>query len=189
MFAGQRLRRLTAANLERRVSRRASRFRLTDRHVISAVCSVLAFALMPDARRVAPISVSVQCLRFVVAFSACVLWQRDLYHTTKALLAEYLTSYTNTLQLIDYQHFIQCKMPPNSPTRNLHNPHAATRHKHGRAISRHRGAEKSVAPTDFSTYLWRTTRRIRPNGLRGNGVRCVRCVQECVRYFEIILHS
>ena len=35
--------------------------RLTDRHVISAVCeslfsSVLAFAFMPDAGRVAPIS-------------------------------------------------------------------------------------------------------------------------------------
>ena len=67
--------------------------------------------------------------------------------------------------------------------------HTATRHKHERAISQHRGAEKSVAPTDFSTSLWRKTRRIRPNRLQGSGVGCVRCVQGCVRYFEIILHS
>ncbi len=43
---------------------------------------------MPDAGRVAPISDSVLCLRLMV---------RDLYHTTKTLLAEYLTSYTDTL--------------------------------------------------------------------------------------------
>ena len=133
-------------------------------------------ASFPDARRVAPISGSVLCLRY-------------LYHTTQTLLAEYLTSYTKSLQLIDCQCFTQCKMLPIPPTHNLHTPHAATRHKHGRAISRHRGAEKSVAPTDFSTSLWRTTRRIRPNGLRGSRVRCVRCVQGGVRYFEIILHS
>ena len=104
----------------------------------------------------------------------------------------HLTSYTNTLQLIGYQYFSQCKMLLNPPTRNLHNlhtPYTATRHKHGRAISQHRGAEKSVAPTDFSTSLWRKTRRIRPNRLQGSGVGCVRCVQGCVRYFEIILHS
>ena len=50
--------------------------KLTDRHVISAVCEplfgVLAFALMPDARRVAPISACVLCLRLVVAFFTCV---------------------------------------------------------------------------------------------------------------------
>ena len=50
-----------------------------------------------DAGRVAPISDSVWCLRFVALGPP--------YHTTKALLAEYLTSYTNTLQLIDYQYF------------------------------------------------------------------------------------
>ena len=133
-------------------------------------------ASFPDARRVAPISGSVLCLRY-------------LYHTTKTLLTEYLTSYTNSLQLIDCQCFTQCKMLPMPPTRNLHNPHAATRHKHVRKISRHRGAERSVAPTDFSTSLWRKTRRIRPCRLCGSGEGCVRCVQECVRYFEIILHS
>ena len=76
-----------------------------------------------------------------------------------------------------------------SPTRNLHNLHAATRHKHGGTVSRHRGAEKSVAPTNLSTSLCRITHRIRPNRLRGGGVGCVRCMQESVRYFEIILHS
>ena len=29
----------------------------------------------------------------------------NLHYTTKTLYAEYLTSYTNTLQLIGYQHF------------------------------------------------------------------------------------
>ena len=43
---------------------------------------------MPDARRVAPISACVLCLRFVVAGPL-------LYY--KTLHAEYLTSYTNTL--------------------------------------------------------------------------------------------
>ena len=81
------------------------------------------------------------------------------------LLAEYLASYTNTLQLIDCQYFTQCKILQISLARNLHNPYAATRHKHERRISQHRGAEKSVAPTDFSTSQWRTTRRIRPNRL------------------------
>ena len=75
------------------------------------------------------------------------------------------------------------------PTHNLHTPHAATRHKHGRRTSRHRGSEKSVAPTDCSTSLWHIIYRIRPNRLCDSGVRRVRCMQECVRYFEIILHS
>ena len=152
--------------------------------VIRAVCEPLLIVhdhcIVPDARRVAPIracvlclclvvafSGSVQCLRFVLAFCACVQWQRDLYHTTRALLTEYLTSYTNTSQFIDYQYSIQCKMLPISPTRNLHNPHAATRHKHGRTVSRHREAEKSVAPTDFSAPLCRIIYCIRPNRLRG----------------------
>ncbi len=68
-------------------------------------------------------------------------------------------------------------MLPTPPTRDLHNPHAATRHKHGRIVSQHREAEKSVAPTDCSTSLWRKTHRIRPNRLRDNGVWCVRCMQ------------
>ena len=170
MFTGQRLRRLTAANLERRVPRRgifqqprpasgikAKVHRQTCNQCLTFVFSVSAFAFMPDAGRVAPIS-------------ACVQWQRDLYYTTKTLHAEYLTSYTNILQLIDYQYFTQCKMLPMSPTRNLHNPHTATRHKHGRTISRHRGVGKSVAPTDLSTSLWRITHRIRQNRLRSSGV-------------------
>ena len=105
------------------------------------------------------------------------------------LLAEYLASYTNTLQLIDCQYFTQCKIQRIPPTRNLHNLHAVARHRYGRAISRHRGAEKSVAPTDCSTSLCRITRRIRQNRLRGSRVGCVRCMQGSVRYFEIILHS
>ena len=55
------------------------------------------------------------------------------------------------------------------PARNLHNPHPATRHKHGRVTSQHRGAEKSVAPTDFSTSLCRKIHRIRQNRLRDSG--------------------
>ena len=164
---------------------RASRQRFTGRSVFSTVCESLfgvwAFALMPDAGRVAPISGSVLCLRLVALGPP--------YHTTKALLAEYLASYTNTLQLIDYQYFTQCKILSMPPTRNLHNPHTATRHKYGREISQHRGTEKSVAPTDFSTSLWRITHRIRQNRMRSSGVWCVRCMQESVRYFEIILHS
>ena len=58
------------------------------------------------------------------------------------LLAEYLASYTNTLQLIDCQYFTQCKILQISLAHNLHTPHAATRYKHGRRILRHRGAEK-----------------------------------------------
>ena len=105
------------------------------------------------------------------------------------LLAEYLASYTNTLQLIDCQYFTQCKILQISLAHNLHTPHAATRHKHGRVILQHRGAEMSVAPTDFSTSLWRKNHCIRPNRLRGSGVGCVRCMRGNVRYFEIILHT
>ena len=105
------------------------------------------------------------------------------------LHTEHLTSYTNTLQLIGYQHFTQCKMLLILPTHNLHTLHAATRHEHGRMTSRNRGTEKSVAPTEFSTSLWHMIHRIRQNRLRGSGVRCVRCMQGCVRYFEIILHA
>ena len=67
--------------------------------------------------------------------------------------------------------------------------HTATRHKHGRAISQHRGAEKSVAPTESPTSLWRIIHRIRPNRLGSSGVWCVRCMQGCVWYFELILHT
>ena len=113
----------------------------------------------------------------------------DLLPYYNILHIEYLASYTNTLQLTDYQHFAECKILQILPTHNLHTPHTATRHKHGRLISRHRGAEKSVAPTDFSMSLWCKLHRIRPNWLCGSGVGSVRCVQECVRYFEIILHT
>ena len=105
------------------------------------------------------------------------------------LLAEYLASYTNTLQLIDCQYFTQCKILQILLAHNLHTPHAATRYKHGRIILRHRGAEKSVAPTDCSTSLWRKIHRIHPNRLRGSGVGCVRCMQGSVRCFELILHT
>ena len=92
------------------------------------------------------------------------------------LLAEYLASYTNTLQLIDCQYFTQCKILQISLAHNLHTPHAATWYKHGRRILQHRGAETSVAPTDCSTSLWRKIHRIHPNRLRGSGVGCVRCM-------------
>ena len=105
------------------------------------------------------------------------------------LLAEYLASYTNTLQLIDCQYFTQCKILQISLAHNLHTPHAATWYKHGRRILQHRGAEKSVAPTDSSTSLWRKTHRIRPNRQQGSGVGCVRCMQGSVRCFELILHT
>ena len=116
----------------------------------------------------------------------------DLLPYYNVLHTEYLASYTNILQLIDYQYFDQCKILQILPTHNLHNLHslhAATRHKHGRAILRYRGTEKSVAPTDFSTSPWCNPHRIRPNRLHGSGVGCVRCMQGSVRYFEIILHS
>ena len=90
------------------------------------------------------------------------LWLLPYYNN---LHTEYLTSYINTLQLIGFQYFNQCKILQIPPTHNLHNLHAATRHKHERRISQHRGAEKSVAPTDCSTSLWRIIRRIRPNRL------------------------
>ena len=130
-----------------------------------------------------------QCLRLVVAFGACIQWQWYLLPYYYNLHTEYLASYTNTLQLIDYQCFIQCKMPTILPTRILHTLHAATRHTHGRITSRHRGTEKSVAPTDCSTSLCRIIYCIRQNQLWGSGVGSVRCMQGCVRYFEIILHS
>ena len=138
---------------------------------------------------------------FVISFSA---WVRSHVYAKSAkaiklhighlpyyniLHTEHLASYTNTLQLIDLQHFTQCRMLPNPPTHILHNLHAATRHKHGRKISRHRGAEKSVAPTESSTSLWRIPHCIRPSRLCDSGVRCVRCMQGSVRCFKIILHS
>ena len=49
------------------------------------------------------------------------------YNATIALYTEYLTSYTNALQLIGYQYLTQCKMLPNPPTHNLHNLHAGKR--------------------------------------------------------------
>ena len=113
----------------------------------------------------------------------------DLLPYYNILHTEYLASYTNILQLIDYQRFDECKILQILPTHNLHTPHAATRHKHGRRILRYRGPEMSVAPTDSSTSLWCKTHRIRQNRLRGSGVWCVRCMQGSVRYFGIILHS
>ena len=107
------------------------------------------------------------CMRCTDSRRRSCTW--DLLPFYNNLHTEHLTSYTNTSQLIGYQHFNQCKMLPNLLTRNLHTPHAATRHKHGRAVSQHRGAEKSVAPTDFPTSQWRTIHRIRQNQLRDGG--------------------
>ena len=108
--------------------------------------SVRAFAFMPDAGRVAPIRGSV--------------W--GFYHTTTTYTPSILhltqtrcNSLTiNALLSVRYYKFY---------LHTLHTLHTATRHKHERTISPHRGAETSVAPTDCSTSLWRKTRRIRPN--------------------------
>ena len=54
-------------------------------------------------------------------------WYLGLLPYYKNLHTEYLASYTNTPQLIGYQHFTQCKMLQIPPTRNLHNSHVATR--------------------------------------------------------------
>ena len=144
---------------------------------------------------------SVLCLRFVLVLSACVLclclvlafsgsgtftilqklYLPSILHLT--LIRRNLLTIKALLSVRCYQYHLH------KPTHNLHNPHATTRRKHGRKISRHRGTEKSVALTDCSTSLCRIIHRIRPNRLQGSGVRCVRCVQGCVRYFEIILHS
>ena len=113
----------------------------------------------------------------------------DLLPYYNILHTKYLASYTNTLKLTDYQRFDECKILQILPTHNLHTPHAATRHKLGRTIPRHRGAEKSVAPIDFSMSLWCIVHRIRPNWLHGSGVGCVRCMQGSVRCFELILHT
>ena len=125
--------------------------------------SVRAFAFMPDAGRVAPIRGSV--------------W--GFYHTTTTYTPSILhltqircNSLTiNALLSVRYYKFY---------LHTLHTLHTATRHKHERTISRHRGAETSVAPTDCSTSLWRKTRRIRPNRLRDSGVVRVRCMQGSV---------
>ena len=152
---------------------------------------------MPDAGRVAPISVSVLCLRLVVALFASVWWLRFLLvfsgtGTFTILQKLYLSCILhltlmrcnaltiNTLLSVRcYKFYLHATYTPT---------HTATRHKHGRQISRHRGVEKSVAPTDFSASLWRIIHRIRPCRLCDIGEGCVRCVQGCVRYFEIILH-
>ena len=146
-----------------------------------AFIRVWAYALMPDARRVAPIRGSVLWYCFVILFRA---WARLRVYAKSAkaiklhighlpyyniLHTEHLASYTNTLQLIDYQYFNQCKILPNPPTHILHNLLAATRHKHERKILQHRGAEKSVAPTESSTSLCCKIHRIRQNRLRGGG--------------------
>ena len=47
--------------------------RLTDSSEISTICEPLFSAIFPDARRVAPIRVSVWCLRLVLALSISVL--------------------------------------------------------------------------------------------------------------------
>ncbi|WP_337578101.1 hypothetical protein, partial [Prevotellamassilia timonensis] len=69
------LRRLTAANLERRVSRRGNYNAHTllnkgSQTVLITLKSVSLCHKNPDAGRVAPISGSVWCLRFVLAFCA-----------------------------------------------------------------------------------------------------------------------
>ena len=102
----------------------------------------------------------------------------------------HLTLIRCNLLTINVLHSVRCcQIHLHKPTRILHTPHAATRHRHGRKISQHRETEKSVAPTDSPTSPWRKTHRIRQNRLRGNGVERVRCVQGSVRCFEIILHS
>ena len=95
------------------------------------------------------------------------------------ILTRYNSLIANTLLSVRYyqRHLHTTYTQPIQPTRNLHAPHAATWHRHGRAILRHRGIEKSVAPTNFSTSLWRKAHFIRPNRLCGSGMWCVRCMQ------------
>ena len=149
---------------------------------------------MPDAGRVAPISGSVWCLRFVLAFCGSetfTILQKLYLPSISHLTLTCCNSLTiNTLLSVRYCQFhlhatyTTCTLP-----HGLQDLLSDNMHKYGRVISRHRGTEKSVAPTDFSTSLCRIIYCIRPNRLRGSWVRCVRCMQGCVRYFEIILHS
>ena len=123
-----------------------------------------------------------------VAFCGCVLWLRYLYYTTNTLLAEYLTSYTNSLQLIDCQCFTQCKMLQIPPTRNLHNSHVATRTSTGgrcHGIGEQKGL--LLRQIVLRPYAVLSTAYVQTDCVTGG--ECVRCMQECVRYFEIILHS
>ena len=89
------------------------RQRLTDMNVISTVCEPLfgvwAFALMPDAGRVAPISACVLCLRLELAFSG----SGTFYHTTTTYtpsilhltLTRYNSLIVNTLLSVRYCKF------------------------------------------------------------------------------------
>ena len=126
---------------------------------------------------------SVLCLRFMLAFCGSGTFTILQQSYTPGILHLTLTRcnslIVNTLLSVRYYqcHLHATYTQPAPSTRNLHATHAATRHRHGRAILRHRGTEKSVAPTNFSTSLWRKTHRIRPNRLCGSRVRCVRCMQ------------
>ena len=152
--------------------------------------------------------VSVKCLRLVLAFSGSVLVLRFMlafsgsgpFTILQKLYLSCILHLTqtrcnsltvNALLSVGYcQLYLHATYTTYTPLTLPHDTSTGGRyHGIGRQISRHREAEKSVAPTDFSTSLWRINHRIRQNRLRDNGVGCVRCVQGCVRYFEIILHS
>ena len=136
--------------------------------------SVRTFAFMPDARRVAPIRGSV--LGF---YHTTTTYTSSILHLTQTRCNP-LT--INALLSVRYYKFYlhTTYTLPTHYLHTLHILHTATRHKHERTISRHRGAETSVAPTDCSTSLWRKTHRIRPNRLRDSGVVRVRCMQGSV---------
>ena len=146
----------------------------------------MSIAFFPmNAGRVAPISASVLCLRLVLAF--------DGSGTFTILQKLYLSCILHLTQtrcnslIINTLLSVRCFQIYLHTTYTLHMlPHGSST---GGGVSRHRGAEKSVAPTGFPMSLWRIIHRIRPYWLHGSGVRCVRCMQGSVRYFEIILHS
>ena len=55
----------------------------------------------------------------------------DLLPYYNILHTEYLASYTNTLQLTDYQHFDECKILQILPTHNLHTTYTPHTLPHG----------------------------------------------------------
>ena len=165
---------------------------------VSLCLVVYEHCIFPDARRVAPIRACVLCLCLVLVFSGSVLCLHLVLAfsgsgTFTILQKLYLPSILHLTLIHRNSLIINTLFSVRCYQFHLHATYTTLMLPHGTSTGgRHYGiggAEKSVAPTDCSTSLCRITRRIRPNRLRGSEVRCVRCVQGCVRYFGIILHS
>ena len=139
---------------------------------------------MPDARRVAPISGSVLCLSFVLEFSGSVtftilqkLYLPSILHLT-LMRRNSLT--INTLLSVRYY---KCHLHSTYTTCTL--PHGTSTGEQYHGI----GEQKSL----LLRLIF-----LRPCGVQSTeydkiyceaAEGCVRCMQERVRYFEIILHS